>query len=740
MISFIVNNPKKILALLFILTVVFGYYAYFSEHKLIVDFSLEQMFPEKDTERDKYEKFRDEFSREDDKFLLIYSCDDPLSKKNIKKLEDVTDELEWIDGIEGIITLSNIDDGDLFDTDLSDSVWYKNKQFVLNHPIYTDLVISGDGKSGAIFADLEDDVDSQYEREKVFKAIDDVLLYHKDWDWHEAGIPVMRTRYVQLVSQERAIFIPVGVFVIIMILFFIFRQVHCVVLSTTSIFITLIWVSALMAFCEISINLISYLTFILIMIIGCSNCIHILMKYHECSADENATVTDVVKRVMKELGGALFLTSFTTAVGFFSLIVTNIRITQEFGFVLGVGIILMFIVAIITIPIALMYIPRPEEKHIRRLITKSESFSVDKIEIYTKKYPYLIIGVAVLFFILSGIGMQKIDFNVSILDDLRPGNSLYDDIMYVDENFGGTLPLEIVIDRDGESIFDIEFLKKAQEFESRVEQLSDIKKSLSLIDHIRVIHDALNPGEGLVMPQTSEEVEDYLYDYDNARTLYNEDATKYRITCRVGNIRTKVAEKLQEDISREFKSIFTEEDILITGSTLLALRTGRFLVRDLTNSFILAFGIIFFSMIILFRSIRLSLISILPNIIPLMAAAAIMGFMGIKLRPSTAMTFSIALGIAVDDTIHFLARFRQELKKTGDVPVAITNSILSTGKAIIGTTIVLGMGFFVLYFSELVPNHEFGILATIILIIAMLGSLFLLPVLLNIFYRTRIKI
>ena len=660
MTKFLVNNPKKILTILATLTIYFGYYAYLSDNRLIVDFSLEQMFPENDIEREKYEKFRDEFSREDDKFLLIYSCDDPLSKKNITKVEEVTDELEWIDGIEGIISLSNIEDGDLFDTDLSDSAWASNKQFVLNHPIYANLVISGDGKSGAIFADLEDDIDTQFDREKVFKAIDGVLEFHRDWDWYEAGMPVMRTRYVELVSKERAIFIPVGVFVIIMILFFIFRQVYCVVLSTLSIFITLIWVSALMAFCGISINLISYLTFILIMIIGCSNCIHILMKYHECSADESLTVDDNVRRVIKELGGALFLTSFTTAVGFFSLIMTNIRMTKEFGFALGIGVILMFIIAIITIPIALKYIPRPEKKHIRRLITHSESFSVDKIDVYTKKYPYLIVALSVLFFILSGIGMQKIDYNVSILDDLRPGNSLYDDIMYVDKNFGGTLPLEIVIDRNGKSIYDMDFLRKAQEFESRVEKLPDIKKALSLIDHLRVIHDALNPGEGLVMPQSSAEVEDYLYDYDNAKTLYNEEATKYRITCRVGNIRTKVAQQLQDDISKEFEEIFAEEEgLLVTGSTLLALRTGRFLVRDLTNSFMLAFGIIFVSMIILFRSIRLSLISILPNIIPLMAAAAIMGFMGIKLRPSTAMTFSIALGIAVDDTIHFLARFRQ---------------------------------------------------------------------------------
>ena len=247
----------------------------------------------------------------------------------------------------------------------------------------------------------------------------------------------------------------------------------------------------------------------------------------------------------------------------------------------------------------------------------------------------------------------------------------------------------------------------------------------------------------MVLPEYDDDIYDYLdlAPSNIGTNLFNSDSTKYRITCRVGNIRSKVADSLKVEVQSIFDEVFKggNQEVLISGSTLLALRTQGFLIRDLTTSFILAFIIIFISMVILFRSIRLSLISILPTIIPLVAAAAIMGFSGIKLRPSTAMTFSIALGIAVDDTIHFLARFRQELKKTKDVGLAVSNSILSTGKAIIGTTLVLCMGFFTLYFSELVPNHEFGILATIILIIALISSLLLLPVLLNLFYKHKLK-
>ena len=737
MISLLINHPRKVLSLLFSITIFFAYYAFFSSDRLVVDFSLEQMFPENDIEREKYEVFKDEFSREDDKFLLIYKNEDPLSRKNISILEDITDDLEWIDGIENILSLSNIEDGFLFEDDLSDSAWSSNRDFVLNHPIYTNLVISGDGKSGAIYVDLEDNVNDQASREKVFNAVDDVTSYHQDWEWYEAGVPVLRTRYVELVTKERMIFIPLAGLVVVLILFFIFRQVNCVVLPLLSISITLVWVSALMAFCGISINLISYLTYILLLIIGCSNCIHILMKYHECISIEDITIKESIQRVIKELGGALFLTSFTTAVGFFSLVMTNIRITKEFGFALGIGVILMFIIAIITIPIILLYLPKPDKTHTDRLIKDSESFSVDRIDIATKKYPYVIILLSIIFFILSAIGMQRIDYNISILDDLRPGNSLYDDIKYVDENFGGILPLEIVISSPDSNILSIDFLKKAEVFEQRLRSLDEIKKSISLVDHLQVINNALNPEQGMIIPLSDEEIEDYLYDYDNASSLYKDDGSKYRISCRVGNIKSKVAEELQLNIQNEFSKIFDKEEVLVTGSTLLSLRTGRFLVRDLTNSFMLAFGIIFVSMIILFKSLRLSFIAILPNVIPLMAAAAVMGFSGIKLRPSTAMTFSIALGIAVDDTIHFLARFKQELKKSNVTSIAVSNAILSTGRPIIGTTLVLSMGFFVLYFSEFVPNHEFGILGTIILVVALLASLFLLPVLLDLFYRKK---
>ena len=231
---------------------------------------------------------------------------------------------------------------------------------------------------------------------------------------------------------------------------------------------------------------------------------------------------------------------------------TNIRITQEFGFVLGVGVVLMFIVAIFTIPIILLYLPSPPQHHIKRLISQSDSFSVDKIDASTKKFPYPILALSILFLIISFVGLKRIDYNISILDDLRPGNSLYDDIMYVDKNFGGTLPLEIVISnfsssatKDSSSldnIFNLDFLTKADEFESKIEEISHIKKAISMNDYIKVIANFWEPERGMALPEYDDDIYDYLdlAPSNIGTNLFNSDSTKYRITCRVGNIRSKV--------------------------------------------------------------------------------------------------------------------------------------------------------------------------------------------------------
>ena len=843
--KYILDNTKVFFSVIILITSIFFYIGFLSDDRLRIDFSLEQMFPTKDVDRDDYEQFKIVYGREDNVMFLTITNGNIFSDINLSILELLTSDLANIDYIDYAFSLGSLwDDGDgKIGYDYTVAERY-NK--INNSNIYSDL-ISNDAKSTLIVIGIDEEIYSHETRKQILIDIDDVInsfrfdlesinsniitfkntnvlsdyssgpysaiqsiiddiyqfndktnhfgegftinsindcydiinddnyvsipltlelinkncdnpilitrdlentklilntnvdfnresindlikvienneyIKYSSWDWHEAGLPILRTRYVELVEYERGIFIPLAFLIAAITLIWIFRQIKMLIISLTSILISLIWVSGIMALSNISINVISYLTFNLLMIIGVSDAIHLLMKYHE-EINKNSNKRSALEVVIEKIGSALFLTSFTTAVGFMSLSITNIRILQEFGVIMGVGIGILFIITIIIMPIMLLYIGVPEKTHINRLILKrKKSLSFQSLKA-VQQYPKVIILISSLILMLSVYGIYQIDSNVTVLGDLKPSNKLYKDITFVEENFGGTLPLEIVVSSIGTPLSKDLYLKtnatNTIDDSNFYTKINNFMVKLDTYENIKSVTGYWNIDGSLNAQQ---------------KRYTNKDRTEIRISCGIENIDSNQADWLKKSIINDYIEIFeTENGLKVTGSTLLALKMNRYLIASLLNSFIIAFIVIFISMNILFRSVKLSLVSIIPNIIPLLFAGAVMGFFGIELRPATAMTFSIALGIAVDDTIHFLSRFRSEYLLTKSHEKSTTTTILTTGRAIIGTSITLGMGFLVLIFSNFKPNFEFGILATIILIVALLSSLILLPALINI--------
>ena len=842
--KYILNHTKLFFSVILFITSIFFYVAFLSEDKLKIDFSLEQMFPTKDEDRDDYEQFKIVYGREDNVMFMTITNGNIFSDKNLSILEVLTADLSKIKHIDYAFSLGSLwDDGD--GKIGYDYTYEQRYDKIITSNLYSDL-ISNDSKSTLIVIGINEDIYSHETRKQIlididkvvnsFKfdltsfesnvitfnnsnvlseyssgpysviqsVIDDIYQYNDEtkilgdnlninsindcydiinkdsevdipltlelinkncdnpilisrdlkstklifdtnvdisrqvindltkvienneyikyssWDWHEAGLPILRTRYVELVEYERGIFIPIAFIIAAITLIWIFRQIRMLIIALTSILISLIWVSGIMALFNISINVISYLTFNLLMIIGVSDAIHLLMKYHE-EINKNSNKRSTLEVVIEKIGSALFLTSFTTAVGFMSLSITNIRILQEFGVIMGVGIGILFIITIIIMPIMLLYINIPDKIHIERLILKrKKSLSFQSLKA-VQKYPKVVISLSGFLLILSIYGIYQIDSNVTVLGDLKPSNKLYKDISFVEDNFGGTLPLEIIISSVGTPLSKDLYIKTNavntidnSDFYNKVNLFM---RDLSNYENIKSVTGYWNLDGSLNAQQ---------------KKYTNKDRTEIRISCGIENIDSNQADWLKKSIIKDYINVFdTENGLKVTGSTLLALKMNRYLIASLLNSFIIAFIVIFISMNILFRSIKLSLVSIIPNIIPLLFAGAVMGFFGIELRPATAMTFSIALGIAVDDTIHFLSRFRSEYLITRSHEKSTTTTILTTGRAIIGTSITLGMGFLVLIFSNFKPNFEFGILATIILIVALLSSLILLPALIN---------
>ena len=845
--KYIINNGLLILAAIFMLTSLFFYQAFISKDRLKIDFSIEQMFPTQDPDKDYYEKFKSVYGREDNTIFLSYTNDNIFSDENLSIVEMLSEEISKIENIDYVFSLGSLwEDGDgKIGEDLTES---ERLDKISSNNIYSSL-LSEDKLSSLIILKINENIYSHDERKQIFSDIESVknafifnvvydginfkenhsldLFYNqiphdsddliciisnkdvlseysigpysvlnaleyelsennnfelfsinncynkinsfnedgmdielnqdiikndcynlkdyvsedlqymaikidnknshfhdilkvrtilsdnafikfKDWEWHEAGLPVLRTRYIELVEYERFLFIPIAFLIAALTLVWVFRQLKPLLIALLSISISLIWVSGIMSLMGISINVISYLTFNLLMVIGVSDAIHLLMKYHE-ETHRNKDKNKALNNVIIKIGSALFLTSFTTATGFLSLSITNVKILQEFGIIMGIGIGVLFVVTIIVMPIILSYVNEPPQKHIDRLIFKKEFSSTYKMVYLVKNYPKVIIFTSILTFILAFYGLTKIDSNVTVLGDLKEGNKLYTDINFVENNFGGTLPLEIVIPYDDSKAIthNNSFQLKFKDFTNNLIQYENIKTISSYWEL-----------------DGSPNFQQHKY--------INESRDEIRISCGIENIDSEEAERLKFNILNDYENIFNNQEINITGSTLLSLKMNKYLISSLLSSFVIAFSIIFISIIILFRSFKLSLVSIVPNILPLIFAGGIMGFMGIELRPATAMTFSIALGIAVDDTIHFLSRFRSEFKVSRSHKKSTSITILTTGRAIISTTITLAMGFVVLLFSNFKPNSEFGILSTIILVIALISSLLLLPSLINV--------
>ena len=476
----ILKYPIFILIGIAIITGIFFYSAFLSEKYLRMDFSLEQLFPESDPEKDLYEEFSREFHREDDKILLVYECNNPTSRENVAKVAEITEMIELdMEGVEEVVSLSNIGGGEYFTEDLNDSEWENRAQALLNHPIYPNLIISMDGKTGAILVDLADNIVGESLRSIAVRQLFDILQSTK-WEWHTAGIPVLRTRYVEFMNRERAIFMPISFFVALIVLFWIFRQIKSILISLTAISITLIWVAGIMAWLGITINVVSYLTFNLLIIIGASNSIHLLMKYHE-GLSRGLKQDEALHRVIRQIGGALFLTSFTTAVGFCSLVFTNIRITKEFGLIVGFGVILMFIITIIVMPIILNFIHPPGKEHIHRLIQGEQLRAAKHLNKWNTRHPFMILSVSGIIFIVTIFGLMQTNYNASIMEDLRPGNSLYDDLIFVEKKLGGTFPLEVIVDtRTLNAGLDPENLDKIQAFKYEILKIPEINRILAI--------------------------------------------------------------------------------------------------------------------------------------------------------------------------------------------------------------------------------------------------------------------
>jgi len=583
-------------------------------------------------------------------------------------------------------------------------------------------------------------------REEPMRQLEEIALsfgkkYHLDV--HFSGLPFTRNKISLLIRSELLMFIFMAMFVSAVILYMFFRSFKVVFFSMLVVGIGVLWVMGTIGIFDYKITILTGMIPPLIIVIGIPNSVYLLNKYHK-EYKRHGNKIKALYIIISKVGNATFLTNLTTALGFATFIVTQNKILIEFGIIASLNIIGVFVLSISLIPIFFSYLPPPKDRHIKHLDYKYINFFIEKLVNIVNGKKKLIYGVAGLIVLLGIYGILLIKTEGYIIDDIPHDNPVYVDLKFLERNIGGVMPLEITIDtKKKKGVYQYKNMQRMNKLINELKKYEDLSKPTSIIDVLKFSRQAYYNGKeesyklpskselSFILPYLPQKAENKNF---NAMDAFVDSTGQItRISYRLNDIGTirmqQVADSIQVDIAKVFPA--EKYKTGLTGSSIIFTLGTNFLVKNLFQSLTLAIVLIAFFMASMFISLRMIIISLIPNFIPLLFTAAIMGYFGIPIKPSTVLVFSIAFGISVDNAIHFLTKYRQELKTTnGNINEAVILALRETGLSIIYTASILFFGFGIFTISEFGGTQALGLLVSITLFIAMLSNLILLPALL----------
>lgn len=557
-----------------------------------------------------------------------------------------------------------------------------------------------------------------------------------------AGLPYIRSVNILKIKEELNKFLIFSLLVTGIILLAFFRSCKAVLFPLVIIGVVVVWVMGTISLFQYKVTLLTGLIPSIIVVIGIPNSVYMLNKYHhEYSVHGNQM--DALGKCIKNIGIITFITNFTTAIGFFVLVSTGIPIMMEFGIIAGLNIMCTFIVSTLLIPSMFSFCKPPSRRHLKHLDFRILNRVLAGMDVLVHKYRPLIFTATIVLVVLSAYGISRLHSVSYMVDDLPEDSPMARQLAFFEENFSGVMPLELIVDTGvKQGIRKPGNLGRINEFEEFLDSLEGISQPISVISFIKAAKQAFyNHDESFYsIPKGREtpQILRYLKAGEDksglTKSFMDSTGRVIRISLKMPDIGSKKMDSLvARVISPKIEEIFggTDMEVHITGTVPLFVKGNKYLIDNLVTSMVFAFIIIAVIMALLFRNIRMIVISLLPNMLPLIFTAAIMGFFGVPLKPSTVLIFSIAFGISVDDSLHFLAKYRQELHiHRHFVPVAVSRSLKETGSSMIYTSVILFFGFIIFTLSEFGGTIALGKLTSITLLFAMFTNLIVLPALL----------
>jgi len=612
-------------------------------------------------------------------------------------------------------------------------------------PFYDQLLFNKDTETLRTIAYLDKDIVNTSVR-KDFILNDFTNLVHHfehetDLDVHVSGMPYIRTMNAQNIIDEIGMFITAALVVTSLIFFFFFRSFRATFISMCVVIIGVMWAFGVLGLLRYEITVLTALIPPLIIVIGIPNCIFLINKYQQ-EVKKHGNQALSLQRVISKIGNATLMTNITTACGFATFIITDSKLLTEFGIVASINIIGIFILSLLIIPIVYSFMALPKTKHLKHLNKRWIDAFVNWMERIVRDKRITVYVISVVLLVLSIIGIYQINISGSPIEDMPKKAKFFKDIRFFEQEFDGIMPIEIVIDTERKNgVLRSVNLRKMAELSDLIQEIPELSRPTSIVELVKYSKQAFYNGIPKYYQLPTSQENTFIMDVarkskGNSNLLKNfVDSTGQvaRITTFIRDVKTERMEEIELELRENLTKIFPADryKVSLTGKALLFLKGTKYLVKNLILSLSLAIGLIALFMVYLFRSFRMIVISLIPNLLPLLVTAGIMGFVGVPIKPSTILVFSIAFGISVDDTIHFLAKYRQELSANRwRIQKSVYAALRETGVSMFYTSIVLFFGFSVFVLSSFGGTVALGALVSATLLFAMLANLILLPSLL----------
>ena len=625
------------------------------------------------------------------------------------------------------------------------------KELFEKYPFYDEFLFNTKTKSVRTAIHLKKSIVNEPGRETYINnvLIPKVKSFESNYnlDIKISGMPYVRTKNAENIKSEISTFVILALIITSIIFFLFFRSYRATFISLFVVMIGVVWTVGILGLFitntppgDFEISVLTGLIPPLIIVIGIPNCIFLINKYqHEVNKHGNKAKS--LQKVITKIGNATLMTNVTTASGFATFIITNSKLLKEFGIVASLSILAIFILCILIIPIIYSFLPIPEEKHLEHLNRTWINSLGDWIEKTVKKSKINIYIISVLLLVTSIIGIYQIRISGSIIDDMPQKADWFDDIMFYEKEFNGIMPLEILINtKRKKGVTKLSTIKKMSKIEDVILEIPELSKPISMVSLVKYSKQAYYNGNPKYYQVPTSQENSFILSYAKNSTSgsdvdliknYVDSTGQYtRITAFMKDMEIEKMEEIEKKLNYEISKIMPSNnfEVSITGKAYLFQKGTKYLVKNLIISLSLAIFLIALLMAYMFRSLKMIFISLIPNLLPLIVTAGLMGYLGVAIKPSTILIFSIAFGIAVDDTIHFLAKYRQELiTNNWEVKKSVYNALRETGVSMFYTSIVLFFGFSVFTVSNFGGTVALGALVSATLLFAMLSNLLLLP-------------